>query len=93
MTSHSNLYNDTGKLPAFDQLRLTLSQTDPPNALRLVCKKKLKGEDIPTTDDLIPIAITALMQKLIEKTIISKITIQNTRSMPLNGISVKSTSK
>ena len=65
-----------GKLLAYDQLRLTLSQTDPPKTFfqaRLVCMNKLKGEDIPTTDDIRPIAITGLMQKLIEKTILYRI--------------------
>ena len=34
---------------------------------------KLKGDDIPTTDDIRPIAITGLMQKLTEKSILYKI--------------------
>ena len=48
--------SDKGKLNllAYDQLRLTLSQADPPNTFfqaRLLCMNKLKGEEIPTTDD------------------------------------------
>ena len=68
--------SDKGKQLAFDQLRLTLSQSDPPESFfqaRLVCMNKLKGDDIPTTDDIRPIAITGLMQKLTEKSILYKI--------------------
>ena len=54
----------------------TLNDTNPNNIFfqaRLVCINTLKGEEIPTLDDIRPIAITGLMQKLIEKAILSKI--------------------
>ena len=68
--------NPLGRDIEFEQLRKTLNDTNPNNVFfqaRLVCINKLKGEEIPTLDDIRPIAITGLMQKLIEKANISKI--------------------
>jgi hypothetical protein len=59
---------------AYEQLIQTMKLNNPNRRLfisRLVCLNKLKDNSIPTKLDIRPIAITGLIQKLVEKVLLN----------------------